>query len=69
MPNLSHFLANPPGKLFLGRAQGGRAARANDIHYRFGLREIHFAVEKRPFCELPGFRSSGAGPQDRLEQT
>jgi hypothetical protein len=33
------------------------------------LREIHFAVEKRPFCELPGFRSSGAGPQDRLEQT
>ena len=46
-------------ELFLGEAQGERGAGADDIHDRFGLGQVHLAIEKCSSREFSGLGRAG----------
>lgn len=48
-------------------AEGERGAGADDIHDRFGLREIDFSVVEGPLRKLTGFCCAGASAECQFQ--
>ena len=46
-----------------------RRGRSDEIGHRFGLRQVHFAIQERTARELTGLCRHGAGCHQQLDDT
>ena len=64
---LADLVAEPAFQLFGGGAKREIGLRADQIHHRFGLGQIHFAVQKCALGEFARPRRARAGVQTGFE--
>ena len=65
--NFADLCSEPPFELFGGRAQSEIGLRANEIDYRLGLSQVHFAVEKGALSKFARAGRTRTGTQARFK--
>ena len=69
LPDGPHPLGQGPAAAGLGLPGGLLAPRADELHHRLCLGQVHLPVEEGPAGELPRLGRGGPGGQHLLEQT
>src|SRR5215469_13233809 len=67
--NLGYFATEMASELFVCSAQSQLRLRTDQIHDRFRLSQIKFAVQKRPLREFSGIGHPGSRIQHQVQYT